>query len=151
RTLYISSIRTNGGGNFFGPLISHEPTTVSLTVQHRDPGSPGPAWLEARVQGLTAIPQPAPDHHVTVQLNSAVVGQIVFSGQGAGVLRVAVPSSLLSGGENTVTLTSGGETDMSLVDTIRLTYWHTYTADSDGLRFTAPAGRAVTLAGFSSA
>ncbi|MEE8349765.1 MAG: C25 family cysteine peptidase, partial [Acidobacteriota bacterium] len=50
----------------------------------------------------------------------------------------------------------GGEVDVSLVDTIRLTYGHTYTADADVLEFTVsgPAegeqGQPVTIEGFSS-
>jgi hypothetical protein len=40
--------------------------------------------------------------------------------------------------------------DVSVVDYIRLTYWHTYTADSDGLRFTAGGGQQVLVDGFSS-
>ena len=39
--------------------------------------------------------------------------------------------------------------DISLVDTIRLTYWHTYRADDNGLRFTARGGSGVSIDGFS--
>ena len=39
--------------------------------------------------------------------------------------------------------------DVSLVDTIRLTYWHTYTADDNGLRLTAQGGSHLTVDGFS--
>jgi len=42
----------------------------------------------------------------------------------------------------------GGETDVSLVDVIRLTYWHTWTADGAEQRVRLPAGQAVTISGF---
>src|SRR5205085_5506231 len=39
--------------------------------------------------------------------------------------------------------------DFSVVDYIRLTYSHTYTAEADALRFSASAGQPVSVAGFS--
>ena len=40
---------------------------------------------------------------------------------------------------------------MSLIDTIRLTYWHTYRADGDALRFTARGGEHLSISGFTHA
>src|SRR6185503_21215486 len=55
----------------------------------------------------------------------------------------------LRGGENTVTLEArGGESDSSLVDSIKLTYPHTYQADADRLRFSVEGPAAVTIGGF---
>jgi hypothetical protein len=49
-----------------------------------------------------------------------------------------------------VTLISlGGAQDVNLVESIRLTYWHTYTADVDSLKFSAAGGNQLTLSGFS--
>ena len=36
------------------------------------------------------------------------------------------------------------------MDSIRLTYWHTYTAEQDSLRFSSSAGRQVAISGFTS-
>jgi hypothetical protein len=44
-----------------------------------------------------------------------------------------------------------GEQDISLVEAIRLTCWHTFRADDDALRFHATGGQRVTIAGFSNA
>jgi hypothetical protein len=78
------------------------------------------------------------------------VGEVVFEGMVKGAMRWAIPQSGLEEGENLVTLESlGGEKDVSLVDHIRLTYWHTYTADSNLLEFTAQGGRELSLDGFS--
>ena len=40
--------------------------------------------------------------------------------------------------------------DLSLIDTLILTYWHTYTADNDVLRLTAVGGTPLEVDGFSS-
>src|SRR5439155_24620499 len=43
------------------------------------------------------------------------------------------------------------ETDVSLVDSIGITYQHTYSAESDALRLSATAGQQVTIDGFTGA
>ena len=40
--------------------------------------------------------------------------------------------------------------DLSLIDTLRLTYGHTYTADNDSLRLPGVGGRTLGVDGFSS-
>ena len=76
---------------------------------------------------------------------------MVFTDQSPGVTTLSVSQSLLVEGENHVSLVAqGGDMDVSLVDYIRLTYWHTYTADNDTLRFTASGGQQVWVDGFSS-
>jgi hypothetical protein len=42
----------------------------------------------------------------------------------------------------------GGDADISLFDTLRLSYWHTPAADDDQLRLTAVAQQSVTINGF---
>ncbi len=64
--------------------------------------------------------------------------------------RFDVPNADLVEGANTLTLTAlGGEDDLTLVDTVLLTYPHSYAAEATALRFTAPAGPQVTITGFS--
>jgi hypothetical protein len=48
-------------------------------------------------------------------------------------------------------IAQAGDSDISLVDTFRLTYWHTYTADNDALQLSATGRQQVTIGGFSSA
>jgi hypothetical protein len=89
---------------------------------------------------------------VKVYLNDVEVGELVFVGQAKGTLRAEVPQSLLLDGENLLTLegqAQGEELDYSLIDTIRLTYWHTYTAENDLLKFTAPGGSYLYVDTFS--
>jgi hypothetical protein len=73
-------------------------------------------------------------------------------GQDEGKISLDVPRQLILEGANTVTLTAQeGDNDLSLVDSIKLEYPHTYTAESDVLKFTAEAGEHVTIQGFTHA
>jgi hypothetical protein len=72
-----------------------------------------------------------------------------FEGQSRELASFSVPQEWLQNGANTVTLTAQeSDTDVSLVDVIRLTYWHTYAAESNALRFTVPGQHKVTVKGF---
>jgi hypothetical protein len=146
RTIYFSSLRNGDRENFFGAVVSHEPVEETIPVSHLDPSSPGTTLLEVVLQGVT---QGA--HRVQVTLNGVSVGEIAFQDQNQGSNRFAVAPSWLRAGDNQVGLMAqASEEDISLIDAINLTYWHTYTADHDELRFTATGGQRVTIAGFSS-
>jgi hypothetical protein len=89
---------------------------------------------------------------VSVSWNGTTLGELNFVGQDQGKISLDVPRELVQEGANTVTLTAeAGDNDISLVDTISLEYPHTYTAESDTLRFTADAGEHVTINGFTHA
>src|SRR5207248_11157731 len=86
---------------------------------------------------------------VTVMVNGASVGDVNFTNQSEGNGKFAVPAGILVNGANTITLAAQqGANDVSLVDTIRLTFPHTYMAESDTLKFTADAGQGIAIAGF---
>ena len=52
-------------------------------------------------------------------------------------------------GENLVSLVAQeGEADVSALDYIRLTYWHTCTAEQDSLHFTSASARNEIVTGF---
>jgi hypothetical protein len=68
-----------------------------------------------------------------------------------GTASLTVHKALLTNGANTLTLTTeGGESDVSLVDTVLLTYPRTYVAEGNALRCTVAAGAAATITGFTS-
>jgi hypothetical protein len=145
RVIYFAPLKNGEASNFFGPVVSPDPVDQILTLRHMDPAPPGPASLEVVLQGSTQVP-----HRVQVAVNEKKVGEVVFEGRTQGRLRVEVPQSLLHEGYNKVSLTAqAGESDYSLIEAIRLSYWHTYAADGDALKFTAPGGRKVSVAGFS--
>ncbi|HAM51175.1 MAG TPA: hypothetical protein DCP92_10990 [Nitrospiraceae bacterium] len=150
RVVYAPALPKNKEGDrFYGPLVSTDPlnpTIVQLNVNHPDAAPQGKAVLEVYLQGVTAG-----QHTVTVVLNGDAVGQVVFEGQNADAVSLEVTQSgLLQQGENQVELVAqGGETDFSVIDVISLTYWHTYMADNDALRFSANGGGRLSIGGFS--
>jgi hypothetical protein len=143
---YFPNLKNGEEDNFFGPIVSAVRVDQLLSVQHPDPSPPGDAKLEVSLQGATNVP-----HRVKVFLNETTeVGKAVFDGQSQALLSVEVSQSLLLEGDNLVSLIAeGGPMDFSLLDTIRLTYWHTYRADGNALKFTAQGGRQVFIDGFS--
>jgi uncharacterized repeat protein (TIGR01451 family) len=147
-TIYFSALLTTNGQNFFGALVSPTPAEQVLQVPHLSATSTQTAQLEVVLQGvITAFP-----HDVTVAVNGTPLGDVNFIGQAQGTLNVGIPTGVLQSGTNTVTLTAqNGEYDTSLVDHIRITYPHTYAADSDELKFTGRAGDELEVSGFTSA
>jgi hypothetical protein len=145
--IYFAALRNGDEGNFFGPLV-YPAVQVDqlLEVRHLDQGASEDALLEVALQGVTTV-----SHRVRVLVNEVEVGEVVFESQNRGFVSLPISQSLLEEGENVVTLEArGGEMDASVIETIRLTYWHTYTAEDNGLRFKAQGGDPLTVNGFSS-
>jgi hypothetical protein len=145
RVIYFPNLNNGDEENWFGPIVSAVPVDQILNVQHLDPAPSEDALLEVSIQGGTDGP-----HRVKVFLNDVEVGEVVFENQSKGFFEAEVPQALLHEGDNLVSLIAqNGEMDISVIDSIRLTYWHTYTADEDALRFTAQGGSHLTVNGFS--
>jgi hypothetical protein len=90
-------------------------------------------------------------HQVKILLNGVEVGSAAFEGQAQSVTEIALFQAGLREGENRITLVAqGGEMDISLIDSLRLTYWHTYSAEDDTLRFTCASGKKLLVDNFSS-
>ncbi|MFY9607365.1 MAG: C25 family cysteine peptidase [Blastocatellia bacterium] len=146
RTLYFSALRNGEAENFFGPVIGSAPVEQSLSLTNLSPSPLGAASIEVAVQGVTATA-----HQVRVTLNGTTLGTVSFSGQAKAAESFAVPQSSLREGVNSLQLVSlGGSADISLADSARVTYWHSYRADSNQLQLTAQGGQQVTLSGFTS-
>ncbi len=144
RLIYFSSLTNGDTENFFGAVLARTPVDQSLLLRHIDRASNEDAALEVTLQGVTGFP-----HRVQVEFNGSNLGEILFAAVQQGVAKFAVPHSLIKEGENNVTLTSqAGESDVSLVSSIRLTYRHAYVADGDALRFTSSKKEQVTIDGF---
>ena len=125
-------------------------STSTVTVRHPDSSAPSSATLEVILQGVTDTAD-AVGHQVRVRVNGTVVGDVTFVGRDQGVATLTVPHGLLLEGTNTVQLEAlGGAADLSMFDTLRLTYWHTNEADDDKLLLTADAQQTVTILGFAS-
>ena len=150
RSIYFAALENGDTENWFGALVSSVPTEVTLTLAHLDPAAPSAAELQVTVQGVTSDDAAAPDHRVAVVLNETTVGEVVFDGVETGTARFEVAHALLQEGANVVRLVAQGATDISLVDAVSISHWHTYQADADRLRFTIAAPQLVRVGGFAS-
>jgi peptidase C25-like protein len=147
RTIYFSALRNGDRENFFGAIIAAQPVEQNLTLQNVDRSATGLATIELALQGVTMQP-----HRVWTYINGAFAGELNFFGQAEAVQSFSLPQSLLKSGDNEVKLVpQGGTSDVSLVDYIRLSYWHEFTADDDALQLTVSGKQAVTIDGFTTA
>ncbi len=147
RTTYFATL-LNGenADNFFGAAVTSEPVDQELTTAHGDPNSSLPITLDVRLQGATD----AQNHRVSIAFNGASLGEMDFANQANITNTFPVDRSLLRDGTNTVTLAAlEGDNDISVVQSIALHYPHTYAADANWLKATAPAGDTVHITGFS--
>jgi signal peptidase I len=146
RTIYLAALLNGEADNYFGPVVSTDPVDQVFTLTHLDPSPQGEAGLEVTLQGVVDGL-----HQVEVRLNGLPVGMVTFEGMAQGTTQVRLPQNRLQEGANVVALVAqGGETDISLVASVRLTAWRFYQADSDLLEAPVRGGDQVTITGFSS-
>jgi uncharacterized repeat protein (TIGR01451 family) len=145
RTTYFAALLKENSDNFFGALVSSTPVEQVLNARNIATAPGKEIRLTVVLQGVV---EGAP-HEVRVSWNGTTLGELNFVGQDEGKISLDVPRELIHEGANTVTLTAlEGDNDLSLVDYIKLEYPHTYTAESDVLKFTAEAGEHITIKGF---
>jgi CSLREA domain-containing protein len=149
RSVYYSALKNGEGENFFGPVVTKEGAAQTITIRNLDPQAEGEATLEVALQGVTDLPDVETDHLVSVSLNGTEVGSLSFAGRTHKSAKLVIPHKSLREGDNLVSLASQGETDISLLDYLRLTYRHTYRADDDALLLTAEGGESIKVGGFS--
>jgi uncharacterized repeat protein (TIGR01451 family) len=146
RTTYFGTL-LNGenSDNFFGALVTSAPVHQQLTVAHADPNSSMQITVDVTLQG--GADQQA--HRVSVLFNTVPIGEMDFANLANVTNTFSIDRSVLEDGINTVTLTSlEGENDISVVQAIALHYPHTYAADANWLKATAPAGSTLHIDGF---
>jgi uncharacterized repeat protein (TIGR01451 family) len=145
RTVFFAALTNNGDGeNFFGAIVTTWPVSESLTVTNADPNG-GDAQLELVIQGATDRFK----HSISVVLNGHEIGPVRFNDQARSVNTLSVPLSYLVNGENVLTFTAtGGDDDVSVVESARITYPHVYTAEDGALMLTAASGAGVSVGGF---
>jgi hypothetical protein len=144
KTIYFSSLLNAEGENFFGAVIARQPLNQTLTVKNIVTKTSQNTSLQVTLQGVNWN-----DHIVDVKVNGSYLGQLNFFGQFPQEMTFSVPPAIWQEGDNVVTLTPlGGDMDITLVKSIRLTYDHTYTADNDYLRVPAQAQQQTTIWGF---
>ena len=149
RSIYFTGLLNGEEENFFGRVVASQPVDQSLPLQHLDTSSSA-AVVEVALQGVTDV-EASPDHQVSVALNGSIVGRMIFDSREHKVERFLVHATQLREGENTVTLTGQGGSDVTLVDYVRISYNHTYAVDNNELKLTASManGPSQTIEGFS--
>jgi hypothetical protein len=143
RLFYLSNLLNGDQSNFFGRVVST--TTVNQTVVAANPDPNASATLEFALQGVAN--QFSSNHQVNVSFNGVQVGSLTFSALEHAVRTIAIPQVLT--GNNTVTFTRVSTGEVSLVDYVKLTYRHRYTADSGSLKFNLRGSQTLVVDGFS--
>lgn len=143
RVSYLSSVLNGEAENWFGPFVTpNGATDQDLTVYN--PDGNGAAALSVSLQGLTSG-----GHQVRIRFNQTDLGVVELNEQENRAFDFQIPASALIAGQNRVVLQSvGSGNDISLVDTVSLTYQRRYVAVNDRIHFTVPAGQGVQVRGF---
>jgi len=90
-------------------------------------------------------------HRVSVTLNGVGLGEVNYTNQNQGLGTFMVSQAMLREGENHVVMRAqGGSSDLSLVGSVRVTYWHRYKAEENSLRVGANGKEQMTIEGFTS-
>jgi hypothetical protein len=146
KTVYWSALRNGDEENFFGSLVSGEGAEEVLQVEHLDELANRDGWLEVELQGVTET-----NHSVQIEVNGIGIGSLPFDGQAIGSERFLLSPGVLQPGGNRIRLVAqNGEEDISLVKTIRVSYWRTPEADEDALQISVPGYEAIMVGGFTS-
>ena len=144
---YFPALKNGEESNFFGHEVwknSGDRTDQILTLSHLDTDVTPNAILEVVLQGYTEVP-----HLVKVLVNENEVGELAVDGQSSITASYEIPQSWLLEGDNLVTFVPpDDEMDVTLIVSVKLSYWHTFTADDDALKLTATGGEEISIAGF---
>ncbi|MBI3424412.1 MAG: DUF11 domain-containing protein [Acidobacteria bacterium] len=144
RLIYFSGLLNGDAENWFGPVISPNGATQKLTTRFVD-RTAATSTLELVLQGVTEQA-----HTINVEINGRANGTITFAGKTRFVTTLNVPASLLLDGENEIRLVAtAGSADISLVESVRLSYQRSYMADGNVLSFSLGAGQIAFVGGFS--
>jgi len=130
KNIYAAGLVSNGDrDNFYGGVVSSTPANVSLTLDHvkvEDAVETTPV-LQVSVQGLTTG-----EHIVGLSFNGHDLGTVSFEGQDLSQSTHQLQRDWLVEGNNTLSLTAeGGDSDVSLIDVVRLSYERPFIAMKD--------------------
>jgi hypothetical protein len=145
RSVYFVSLLNGDTENFFGQVITSLPVVQTLTTLNPEKTASATALLEIALQGASHT-----NHAVNIQFNRIAVGTMNLIGLERKVQTFPLPISGLTNGDNSITLTPGTGSGITLVDYTRLRYAHSYRADNDSLRFSVEPMHRVRVDGFSS-
>jgi hypothetical protein len=147
RHIYYSAALNGDRENFFGPVVFGDGPVVTLSLHNIETTSSAPAQLQIALQGVSIEP-----HVVKVFVNGLLAGTIGYDEEAATTQSFSIPNSWLVEGDNAVRLVPVFSShDTSLVQLIRVTYPHSFRADSDSLQFSLKSTQTAKIEGFSNA
>ncbi len=145
--IYYTQALNGDHENFFGPVVSGNGATVTLTTRNIERTSTAPAQLTVALQGASLG-----THQINVLVNGTIAGSISFADQSAITQTISFPAAWLNDGDNQIKIAPGSNaSDVTLVDDLRLTYAHSFRAESDSLQFSIKANQSARVDGFTSA
>ena len=145
RTVFFTALVNNGDNdNFFGVVVTPWPAQQPVHAENVDPDG-GNAELEIVLQGGSYNLA----HAVDITLNGQPLPRVQFANMDRHTAKFTVPASWLVSGANTLEfIAQNGWEDVSVVESVRLTYPHLYRADDNLLAFTVAGGAEVSVTGF---
>ena len=145
RVIYVNSIRNGEGVNFFNHIVNTAGGTVNFNLDSIDRNTPQ-AVLSVAVQGITMTP-----HLIDVTLNGTTLQQITGSNFDLMTKSYVIPTALLVDGTNNLQLkVPSGAGDVSLVESMRVTFDREYVASQNALSFFTKSYKQSELKGFTS-
>ena len=147
RLVYFSNLLNGDEENFFGRVISN-PVTQTLNVSNPDLATTKPATLEFALQGVLNT-QTGASHSVSVSFNGVTIGSLDFAPLEHPVRTYSIPIALIQNGNNSLTFTKTSTGEVCIVDYIRLTYPHSFKADTNSLKFNLRGSQTIKVDGFS--
>jgi len=143
RLTWFGSARNGDAEKFFGPAVYSQARQRTLPLDGLDVAGSG-ARLEVALQGLLPT-----THSVALSVNGLAVGSVNFDGNAPAAASITLPPGLLIPGDNVVGLVAtGGDTDLSLEQYVRLVYPRLTRRGAGALDFTLDAGTSARLDGF---
>lgn len=147
RSVYYSAALNGERENFFGPVVFGDGPVVPLTIHNVEQTSSAPAQLQVALQGVSLE-----THQVRVLVNGSLAGSITYPDESSTVQTFSIPNSWLVEGDNALKLVPVASShDTSVVDYIRITYAHSFRADSDSLQLSVKSTQDARIDGFTTA
>jgi len=145
RTVYYSAALNGVQENYFGAVVFGDGPVVTLALHNIEFTSTAPAQLQVALQGVSVE-----THQVKVFINGSLAGTISFANQNAVTQTFSLTNSWLVEGDNAIKLVPVGSShDTSVVDYLRVSYPHSFRADSDALQFNLRSTQSARIDGFS--
>lgn len=145
RTFYIQQILNGDADNFWGRPITDTPNTLNFNLSGVDFASPNSS-LGIKFQGFSTG-----FHEVRLVLNGEILSSALGVGQAPFSKGIAIPTSFLREGANTLQMTAIGPTgDYNLFDSVDVSFRRQHLANQNTLPFYTQNSRAARVRGFAS-